>query len=225
MPNHFHLVVETRRAKLVADLKSFLGTYAGRFNRRHKLVGHLFSGRCKARIVDGSGSGYLKAVCDDPNLNPVRARLRNPEQPLPAYPWSGWPEYLEGPRQRCPWLRVDRVSAEYHIPKDSAGGPAPTGGGPGGTARGRGRTDYKALRRGWCLGDRAFRKGLLEKMKERLAREHCGEKRERRRRCTPQGFWRRTYDGRDGGKRSWSDGPRKMRRRCAWRCGCGRTRR
>jgi hypothetical protein len=29
-----------------------LGTYTSRFNRRHKLFGHLFSGRYKALIVD-----------------------------------------------------------------------------------------------------------------------------------------------------------------------------
>jgi REP element-mobilizing transposase RayT len=36
MSNHFHLVVETPRANLVAGMKWFLGTYTARFNRRHK---------------------------------------------------------------------------------------------------------------------------------------------------------------------------------------------
>jgi REP element-mobilizing transposase RayT len=53
MPNHFHLVVETPRANLVAGMKWFLGTYTARFNRRHKLFGHLFSGRYKSLVVDG----------------------------------------------------------------------------------------------------------------------------------------------------------------------------
>ena len=64
MANHFHLVVETPQANLVAGMKWFLGTYTGRFNRRHKVFGHLFSGRYKALIVDGSGNGYLRTVCD-----------------------------------------------------------------------------------------------------------------------------------------------------------------
>src|SRR5208282_1616047 len=59
MPNHFHLVVETPVPTLVAGMKWFWGTYTGRFNRRHKLFGHLFSGRYKALIVDGSGNRYL----------------------------------------------------------------------------------------------------------------------------------------------------------------------
>src|SRR5437867_3574498 len=75
MSNHFHLVVETPRANLVAGMKWFLGTYTGRFNRRHKLSGHLFSGRYKSLlIVDRSGSGYLRTVCVYVHLNPVRAR-------------------------------------------------------------------------------------------------------------------------------------------------------
>lgn len=48
MSNHFHLVIETPKANLVAGMKWFLGTYTGRFNRRHKLFGHLFSGRYKS---------------------------------------------------------------------------------------------------------------------------------------------------------------------------------
>src|SRR2546426_12823276 len=63
MGNHFHLVVETPRANLVAGMKWFLGTYTGRFNRRHQLSGHLFSGRYKSLVVDGSGKGYLRTVC------------------------------------------------------------------------------------------------------------------------------------------------------------------
>ena len=34
MSNHFHLVVETPQANLVAGMKWLLGTYTGRFNRR-----------------------------------------------------------------------------------------------------------------------------------------------------------------------------------------------
>jgi putative transposase len=64
MNNHFHLVVETPVANLVAGMRWFLGTYTVRFNRRHKLSGHLFSGRYKSLVVDGSGTGYLKSVCD-----------------------------------------------------------------------------------------------------------------------------------------------------------------
>lgn len=75
MPNHFHLVVETPAANLVAGMKWFLGSYTSRFNRRHKLFGHLFSGRYKALVVDRASPGYLKTVCDYMHMNPVRAKL------------------------------------------------------------------------------------------------------------------------------------------------------
>jgi hypothetical protein len=75
MSNHFHLVVETPRANLVAGMKWLLGTYTMRFNRRHKLSGHLFAGRYKSLLVDGAAAGYLRTVCDYVHLNPVRARL------------------------------------------------------------------------------------------------------------------------------------------------------
>src|SRR6266478_8591345 len=52
MGNHFHLVVETPKANLVAGMKWLLGTYTTRFNRRHKYFGHLFSGRYKSPLVD-----------------------------------------------------------------------------------------------------------------------------------------------------------------------------
>ena len=73
MRNHYHLVVETPQANLVAGMQWFLGVYTHRFNHRQKEFGRLFSGRYKALLVDGSGSGYLKTVCDYVHLNPARA--------------------------------------------------------------------------------------------------------------------------------------------------------
>ena len=90
MPDHFHLVVETPQPNLVAGMKWLLGTYTSRFNRRHKLFGHLFSGRYKSLIVDGSGSGYLKSVCDYVRLNPARAKLVAVDAPLRSFAWSSW---------------------------------------------------------------------------------------------------------------------------------------
>src|SRR6266545_3663622 len=75
--------------------------HAGRLRReaseRHKLAGHLFSGRHMALMVDGSGSGYLKSVCDYVHLNPARAKLVVMEAPLRSFAWSSWPKYLLAP--------------------------------------------------------------------------------------------------------------------------------
>src|SRR5437667_6182787 len=80
MTNHFHLVVETPQANLVAGMKWFLGTFTSRFNRRHKEFGHLFSDRYKALVVDGSSNGYLGTVGTYVHLNPARAKLLKLEQ-------------------------------------------------------------------------------------------------------------------------------------------------
>jgi putative transposase len=42
MGNHFHLVIETPQANLVAGMKWLLGVYTKRFNIRHRTCGHLF---------------------------------------------------------------------------------------------------------------------------------------------------------------------------------------
>jgi REP element-mobilizing transposase RayT len=85
IPNHFHWVVETPQPNLVAGMKWLLGTYTSRFNRRHNLFGHLFSGRYKSLIVDGSGSGYLKSVGDYVHLNPARAKLVVADAPSKSF--------------------------------------------------------------------------------------------------------------------------------------------
>jgi putative transposase len=51
MLNHFHLVIETPKANLVAGMKWFLGTYTSRFNRRHKLFGHLWASQARLKSV------------------------------------------------------------------------------------------------------------------------------------------------------------------------------
>ena len=175
MLNHFHLVIETPKANLVAGMKWFLGTYTGRFNRKHKLFGHLFSGRYKALIVDGSGSGYLRTVCDYVHLNPVRAKLLRPEQKLRAYRWSSYGEYLKRPGQRVKWLSVDRLLGEMRIPKDSKAGRQEFERVMESRRESEQDEQWKAVRRGWCLGDKAFRKDLLAQMSERAGSSHYGE--------------------------------------------------
>jgi len=166
MGNHFHFVLETPQANLVTGMHWFLGTYTSRFNRHHRLFGHLFKGRYKSLIVDGREHGYLKSACDYVHLNPVRANLIGPEQELKAYGWSSYPEYLKPAPKRPAWLRVDRLLGEMHIPKDSEAGRRQfelrmeerrgeeTG------------PQWKGLRRGWYFGDKAFRRELLAQVHE-----------------------------------------------------------
>lgn len=61
MSNHLHLVAETPHANLVEGMKWLLGVYTSRFNRRHKVFGHLFSGHAQARSHQlESGQPQLK---------------------------------------------------------------------------------------------------------------------------------------------------------------------
>lgn len=56
------MVLETPQPNLVKGMKWLLGTDTGRFNRRHRLSGHLFGGRYKALRVQSSGGGYFRTV-------------------------------------------------------------------------------------------------------------------------------------------------------------------
>jgi hypothetical protein len=72
---------------------------------------------------------------------------------------------------------VDRLLGEYGISKDSLAGrqrleqalEAQRGAEEGG--------EFKAIRRGWCLGGEAFRQELLAQMGEVMGAEHYGEER------------------------------------------------
>ena len=103
-------------------MRWLLSAYTIRLNHRPKLFGHVFSGRYKALIVDGSGTGYLKTVCDYVHLNPVRAWLRKPENRLLSYPWSSLVWYVTMAEHRPSWMRVDRLLGEHGIEQDTAAG-------------------------------------------------------------------------------------------------------
>ena len=176
MRNHFHLVVETPNANLVAGMRWLLSSYTIRLNHRQKLFGHVFSGRYKAVIVEGSGSGYLRTACDYVHLNPVRAKLLGAKERLLEYPWSSFVWYLSAPEHRPVWMRVDRLLGEHGIKAD--------------TARGREefeermerrRTEesderqWQPLKRGWFLGSEEFRAKLLEGIEPHLGEHHSGQ--------------------------------------------------
>lgn len=175
MGNHFHLVVETPQGNLVAGMKWFLGVYTSRFNRRHKLFGHLFSGRYKSLIVDGSGSGYLKTVCDYVHLNPARAGLVPLDAALASYQWSSLAHYLQPLGRRPVWLRVDRLLGEWRIPQDSEAGRKEFAKGMELRRASDGDEEFKPVERGWCLGSEEFRQELLMQISERPVNWHYGE--------------------------------------------------
>ena len=175
MRNHYHLVLETPNANLVAGMAWLHSSYSIRLNHRHKLFGHVFSGRYKAQLVEGSGNGYLRTACDYVHLNPVRARLLKPEERLVAYPWSSLPWYLAAPAHRPGWLRVDRLLGEHGLVPETVAHRQEFERRM--EARRAAETDaesLKALRRGWCLGSEEFRRERLEAMEGQLGDHHAG---------------------------------------------------
>ena len=165
MGNHFHLVVETPQPTLVAGMKWFLGTYTQRFNARHRMRGHLFAGRYKSLLVDGSDDMYLRVVCDYVHLNPVRAGLVALDGKMADYAWSSFPQYLKPPRKRPGWLRVDRVLGEWGIRRDNVAGRREFGDLMEVRRRVEGHADEKlwsGIRRGWRFGAEDFLERLVE---------------------------------------------------------------
>jgi len=124
MRNHFHLVIETPEANLVAGMKWLLGVYTTRFNIRHRWCGHLFAGRYKALPVEASGNGYLQTVCDYVHLNPVRAGLLADGQALESFAWSSYADYIKAPRETSVLAAGRSVVGGQGNPKGQRGGTA-----------------------------------------------------------------------------------------------------
>jgi REP element-mobilizing transposase RayT len=176
MRNHYHLVIETPNGNLVSGMAWLQSTYTNRLNHRHKLFGHVFSGRYKSQVVDGSGNGYLRTACDYVHLNPVRARLLRSKARLMAYPWSSLPWYLSAPAHRPKWMRVDRLMGEHGLRQDSAAARREFE--KRMEARRSEESDpeeFKPSRLGWNLGSEPFRVELLERMEGKLGEHHSGE--------------------------------------------------
>jgi Transposase and inactivated derivatives len=170
MGNHYHLLLETPEPNLVAGMKWFQGTYTQRFNRRHRVGGHLFQGRYKAIPVQADDDGYFMTVSTYIHLNPARAGLLTAVKGrLADYPWSSFPRFVR--ESKLPeWLVRDRVFASHDLPDEGSGSRSAMGrcwsAGRSKCAAGRSPKNWpksgKAIRRGWYVGDDAFRDRLLE---------------------------------------------------------------
>jgi putative transposase len=180
MLNHYHLLLETPDPNLVAGMRWFQSTYTRRYNGRHQLCGHLFQGRYKALLIDGSEPGYFRTVSDYIHLNPVRARLLSAETPdLLAFGWSSYPVYagrVKGPS----WLETARVLGGHGLgddPQSRREYEKYMGGRMAEELTKDSHTqarEWREIRRGWYLGDEGFKDRLLE----RLSAVVSGRKRE-----------------------------------------------
>jgi hypothetical protein len=74
--------------------------------------------------------------------------------------------------------QVGRLLGELGIPRDSVAGRRQFERQVQARASQENPDDYKALRRGWCLGDNAFRKELLGQMAQGVGSSHDGAERQ-----------------------------------------------
>lgn len=118
MSNHYHLLLETPQGNLVDAMKWFQGTFTQRYNARHKLWGHLFQGRYKAKIIDDDDASYFRVVSEYIHLNPADAGLVKLGH-LGDYAWSSYPLYLSPASKRPDWLKVLTVLNACGMPDDS----------------------------------------------------------------------------------------------------------
>ena len=85
MDNHYHLMIETPDANLSIGMRYLNGVYTQKYNKTHKIVGHLFQGRFKSILVQKDA--YLLELSRYIVLNPVRAKMVTlPEQ----WEWSSY---------------------------------------------------------------------------------------------------------------------------------------
>jgi REP element-mobilizing transposase RayT len=101
MPNHVHLLVETREPNLGLGMHRLHGDYAAVFNRKYGLSGHVFESRF--HNVRMRTDAHLVVTAAYIALNPIEARLcERPED----WPWSSHgpvirrtaPDWVDGER-------------------------------------------------------------------------------------------------------------------------------
>jgi len=107
MTNHYHLLVETVEENLSQAMRQLNGLYTQKYNRRHRLVGHLFQGRYKAILVQKES--YLLELSRYIVLNPVRAKMVT--SPL-DWRWSSH-RYFSGDDSPPAWLERDWLLGQF----------------------------------------------------------------------------------------------------------------
>jgi hypothetical protein len=170
MSNHYHLLFQTPEPNLVQGMSWFQNTWTRRFNSRHRLWGHLYGGRYKAKPVEDGE--YLSRLIAYVHLNPVRAGLVKRRDGLESYPWSSLPDYVKPPSKRRSWVAVERGLEQLEYADTVAGRrrhlewlegcvdwQKP---GVAGDELPEGQSLHATFRRGWYFGSEAFREKLVK---------------------------------------------------------------
>lgn len=98
MANHFHLLIQTKKANCSEFMRHFNICYTSWFNWRHNRCGNLYQGRYKAFLIDADD--YLLTVSRYLHLNPARKKIKEigdyweKWQMVKDFRWSSLPGYL-----------------------------------------------------------------------------------------------------------------------------------
>ena len=109
MSNHYHLLIETRRANVSAFMQRLNTAYGMCFRYRHKRPGHVLQGRYKGKLVEGED--YLLRLTRYVHLNPakIKSMMEKSEKErlayLRAYEWSSYAAYV-APGLENGWVDV-----------------------------------------------------------------------------------------------------------------------
>ena len=108
MPNHYHLLIETRQPNLSRIMQYINTSYTVYYNIKRKRCGHLFQGRYKSIIVDKDS--YLLELTRYIHLNPFRAKRRQSHE---EYKWSSYKEYIN--RKRKGYIDKEEINKYINI--------------------------------------------------------------------------------------------------------------
>ncbi len=89
MPNHIHLLIQTRNMPLSKFMQKLLTGHANYFNKKYDRVGHLFQNRYKSILIQAEV--YLLKLIRYIHINPLEGGLVSDYKMLKMYPWTGHP--------------------------------------------------------------------------------------------------------------------------------------
>lgn len=185
LSNHYHLMIETPEANLVAGMQWLQNTLTRRFNVRHRAWGRVFGDRYKAVLVEDGQRYYYETLMDYIHLNPVRARLVRVAkgESILDYRWSSLAMgYALPPRKRAPWLAASDGLDVFGFADTTAGRrrmverlerrALEEGNSRAGVVAASGEVDARCshLRRGWYWGSQNFAEKLLKLAGKTLGR-------------------------------------------------------
>ncbi|GAB3046908.1 transposase [Virgibacillus ainsalahensis] len=111
MPNHIHLLLETKKEPPGTIIKFIHSRYAIYFNKRYDLSGHVFQGRYHGKLIDTIQ--YFLQASKYIHLNPKEAKMMlKPEQ----YLWSSYHYYIDDAKDH-PLLETKRVLSYFQEPQ------------------------------------------------------------------------------------------------------------